>query len=1768
MHDMKKYIISTVAAVLGISAIATISMGAGSQYGPARENQDGHELVSLWKAYEKVRDTDRPDKEKDMLRRIISSAEKKHLPWDFYDAWQQYRNVVTASDWKQRQAADSAMAAAIKDFDEPIVTWSCKHTAPSEDGAATFIKENKDRLMAGRNPLFYSAGHGNTYGQYSFLPTAVSGRISDDYEYALWSGLIRSGGESEELEEMLREYLGGSYPGGAYLDYYMISATEENTGRLQEFAERHRGKAVSLFARQDLLSEKFYRMDNDGRWSSGDFIELRKECGEFEDERAGYRSGIEKEIAENCNTVEKIIERLDDKAIGIRNSEDTLMVLLRNLADVRMEIISEDGSTTVLSSSYTNDRKSYYVYDTIRVRVPGTDDGRYKIRCISGDTEVETAYEQATVSLAYRSSGKDGISVYAADMKSGKPLQNAELEVFTGDSLIQTFENIDFTGFVPFRISGMERDDKAMYISCSYTDSEGHRRSSGKVWIYRLSGTNATAGRTGCRIFKDRSVFLPGDTLRFKTILYANRTEAGNEAMPSCPVKVRLQAPDSRYTDSLSLVTNDFGSAAGSFPIPAKGLNGRYRIEVCLQDGSAIASDQFTVGDIDLPTYVLKFAPCDTIYLPGDEITVSGNIKSYSGHPLSSAKVSWSAHKWPSGISSGQIAPDGNGDFSFSFKDNTEAGGRAYYEITVKVTDITGETLEFHDYIQVESRFSIDARLLQDGYGQVYMMELPPYDPMHSYSASVLQEDKAGLEFTVRNSSYTAVRNGRVRYSVYHANELLYAGTVNSGERIDLDFSGKGSGLYRVEAEASVPSEQGGSADSLLVSRYTYDLIKTASGDRSLDTPGVENLFKAMKGDGIGLQIGTTAGPMWAIVELWGDTPGKPLIQQMLFLNGELSEEGSLASVEYPYKESYPDNVELSVFYFRNGRDYMYSASYSRKETEDTIPLEFSSFTDESRPMTEVSFSLKTAPDAECLVSVFDKSTEQIQSNRWYRIGGTRNAAVPQTYPHNGFISCRWNMVTRSKAVNSTGEEAIPFQYAGGGPEYPPLAEKTVATVYDTAADALSSPDQAAEIRDEFENTIAFIPFLMPDAEGNASFSFRTSGKLSTYAVSVFAHDRKMRNSTLRREMTVTRPVAVSISKPQFLNEGDIYSAMVSVSNNTEADVEGILNIFVYGTGSHTDSDPVMVYSRPAKACAGSSARETFRITAAEGMQVAGVKAVFSGCPEISGAGEWSDGIFISIPVLPDRQRLTESHSAVLASDTDSLFLKDSLMGSFVNTSPYGATWKEISVIDMIKKAIPQKSAVCRNDVVSLSDALYVRLLSGCMEGTQAIDTLAAKIQECQNRDGGFGWFAGMESSPEITSFILERTAELRGRTHGKIINEKSVRKALEYTDSLIFSKAGSGRGYSSLHALARYLHVRSMYPSDMISMPDDRKSVSEFRKKVKELMTMPTGSDMFRGHLEAKIYRSATALNIIGNENLASELGFSKGALKKIGRTMESDIASLCGYAVRHPSGGIYFPNAVMPLRGLTDSELYVHSLACDLLQRYADTNRKTSGSPGIEAAAIADAIRLWMMVQKETQQWESSPAFARAVASVLEGSEAVKNTRILTVSKNYEKPFSEIKKAGNGMAVSREFYRCPDNGSGGRGASDGLQKIMDGDTLHVGERIICRYRIWSAENRSFVRLSVPRYASLRPVDQVSGFTWQWRPYGRGGLAPAGYRDVRTDRTDYYFTALPEEETVIEEEFFVSQAGEFSCGTAETESVYAPHYRANEGFCGTAVSF
>ena len=1074
-------------------------------------------------------------------------------------------------------------------------------------------------------------------------------------------------------------------------------------------------------------------------------------------------------------------------------------------------------------------------------------------------------------------------------------------------------------------------------------------------------------------ILTDRSAFNPGETVQFKVILYEGTYEYATR-----PEAIRLHAtltdPSGKVIGESNLVTGEFGSAAGSFVLKKGERGGMYTIDVS-EGGKQIASTRVRADEFVLPTFTLNWEPDRRSYLPQDNVTVRGNVKSYSGHSLGTATARYTVESNGATLAEGPLALDASGDFDIRFT-APEGNDRVYYgyyglnvSVRVTVTDSTGETLSFNKSILIRSRLSLSVDVRNRCAGRVQMAS--------RRSSGILVGDDFIRACFISCGAEETHPTLKISYKVLRGATTLLSGEAPDGRPVDLSLAGLPSGLYTVEATATARSDAG--------KEYTQttscEIIKCADSDTALDAD-VRCFFKELPddGQGIALQIGATTGPVWAVVELYGD--GNRLLEKrMVRLAGIRGKAGSLETVRFARKSSYPEALTINVFWFRDEDSCKYSVSSYKAADPFQLPLAFSRFLDTTLPHTDYQFTIRTGAGTEVAATIFDKSTETLQPNVWHsyfpgrrtlpqvhydQITGTDSASdYGVRYLARGTKAMSANAIL---GYSAPAEDLVLAESASLDASYEEVEEDSVAFMKESGHMA-GTP----AVRSDFANTIAWEPFLRADDNGEVTFRFTTADKLSTYYVQLFAHDKAFHNATLRREMVVTLPVKVAVVQPQYLYEGDRYVARVTVANSLDKPVSGRINVCFLDGKDHKTAPLISEEEQAVTVPAGGSADFSCAISAPA---VADLGLLVSFVADEADYG--SDAVFVTLPVKPAVQTITEAHSALMLSWMDREAILTALRGQFVNVPGSAASLREISILDMIREAIPEKVLPTSDNLLAQSEALFANCLldrlpdaKGSAATAEQRAEMCAKILACRNEDGGFGWFAEMRSSPLLTSVLLERLAAMGDACPQQL--RDAIPAAVKYLDATYFGDAARPLWCGGL-SLDQYLHTRSLFPEVAFAPKAGAKVMREFKKAAKAYL-VPGSKRGLNGQVFAKARRMKTLRALLQSEAgaaLARNWGVSLFAKRRLARSLDKDVASLLQYAVPHQSGGTYYPNAVMPWRGLLESELYAHTLICNLLTDCGHSE-------------VAEGIRLWTMVQKETQQWADDPAYIEAIDCVL---------------------------------------------------------------------------------------------------------------------------------------------------------------------------------------
>lgn len=1770
-----KIFANAVAAIL-LQAAVLIPAQAANPSCPAPEGQ--YALTALWKSYEEASEADRPKKQLEILGKIISESEKKKLPWDFYNACLLRENVRTSINWKDREDARRQCREAVEGYGLPVMQFHYLLGRRGVSEALSYAVGHAAQLRSGRHACFIADRLGK-----EGLDSYIGKLCRNDYEYALWAISLCQGKPSKELASEL----GGRYPDAAvqeFMEARSSDAVPSRSDALRAHAEKYAGKAAALLSEQELLSREFASLQSDRKSASEDWLALREKCRYFEKRRKAF-SGEEKGLADICTGAQSLIETLESRDARLSITDGQMTVAMRNLDRLKVGILQEGSKAKpVFERTVENKAGSFYAWDTLRVELPALDDGDYSVEYSGNGVVGLVPYAKHSLSVAGRPAD-GGWAVYVADYSSGEPLEKMDLELYVEDKLSASVKDFGCRGFTDLPESVSSKLGRySNYIVFKAKGSDGRLRSSENFYIYGSSSSQREKLVTErfAQVFTDRGAFRPGESVRFKAVLFERRGSECRLAEKGTALIAVLMDPQGNECARKELVTNEFASVSSSFSLPAPSdgtgapRNGMYSISI-LEGKQQRGFESLQVDEFVLPSFELVFDSRRELCLSGDDVHVRGRAMAFSGHSLASAKLSAEVSLGWRSSDRDEVQPvtvEKDGSFDIVVPE-VKSG---YYRVRVKVVDLTGETLEFHTSFMVYDALPLSVTVESADEGS---------------QPCIVSADAVELRFVTGSPELRRGCNGEIdiSWSLLSGDRTVLSGRAAPGVVSTLPMAGLPSGTYTLRAVAAVSDAQGRRVEA----ESTTRLYRIQDGDAVFNSD-VECLFRVPRGEGISVQMASGRGPVWACVEIFGYGNVR-LFSELVRLDGELGKDGSIRMLRYAWDTSWPDAVSLNVFCFKNGTSYSFDRVFRRSEQGNPLTLSISRFTESAYPASEYSVSLLTEMGTEGLVSVFDKASESMHPNRWTAMS-ISDDLVPYVY-----------------YIRNCGSDRTSWGYgvAKGRMMTKSMAAAGISANMEMMEDAVEVEEEAVEssqamdggfagpeisLRENFEETLAFEPFLSPDAAGRMGFTFRTSDKLSTYVIQAFVHDRNCRNAVAREEFKVTVPVKISVSEPQFLREGDSFVLNASVASSASREVGGRLAIYIYDTDRHRSARPVASADTTLSIEPGSALSVGFPVELPF-CKVLGIKLVFT-----ESSGQFSDAVFVSIPVKKASQTILEAHSAILRGDGSCEALEAELRSRFVNVPGNAAEMSVRSIMDLLMEALPgpagsadaaasadsadsadavaaEESAVgeVAFDAVSIAASLSARILAASLRSASSGPELAAslrsassgpelaasadnavsaenapaaasglcaelleKLLSCRNDDGGFGWFSGMSSSPAVTALILNRAAMLRDRGLSLGMDTDVLESAIHYIDAQVVG-GNSDRKVMPIWcggvSNAQYLLLRARYPEYGLGFRADRK----FRKELREYLT-PKRRRGLEGQLLDKARRLETLRLLTASEEgrtLARELGIRMGTSARLEKSLAADLASLREYAVQHSSGGIFFPNAVMPYRGLLESELAAHTLICNLFSALGDEE-------------MADGIRLWMMVQKESQKWDGDPAYIEAVAAVLDASQKVKDTRVVILRAEKELPFAEVKAAGNGFSVSLEYVH-----------KDGTP-VVEGEILEPGEEVISICRVFSEENRSFVRVEIPRPASLTPADWRSGNTVWWAdPLPAGNwraYTPQSYRNVHSDRTEYFVDVCPEGTVEFRERCHIVRKGSFSRPAAVVECLYAPHYRAN-GNCG-----
>jgi uncharacterized protein YfaS (alpha-2-macroglobulin family) len=246
-------------------------------------------------------------------------------------------------------------------------------------------------------------------------------------------------------------------------------------------------------------------------------------------------------------------------------------------------------------------------------------------------------------------------------------------------------------------------------------------------------------------------------------------------------------------------------------------------------------------------------------------------------------------------------------------------------------------------------------------------------------------------------------------------------------------------------------------------------------------------------------------------------------------------------------------------------------------------------------------------------------------------------------------------------------------------------------------------------------------------------------------------------------------------------------------------------------------------------------------------------------------------------------------------------------------------------------------------------------------------------------------------------------------------------------------------------------------------------------------------------------------------------------------------------------------------------------------------------------------DEMKMWLLKQKQTQNWNSTRATADACyALLLRGSDWLQPTQPIQVTvggtavqpgslqagTGYFKttfPVAQIKpaqgkvvvkKTDSGVAwgslywqyfeqidkitpaatplqLERQLYREQRTTGGPT-----LERLTTASPLRVGDVLVVRLVLRSDRDLEYVHLKDQRAAGLELIGQTSGYRYQ------SGLGY--YESPRDAATNFFISYFPKGTHTFEYRLRATQSGDFSGGLSQIQCLYAPEFTAHSA--GTRV--
>ena len=247
----------------------------------------------------------------------------------------------------------------------------------------------------------------------------------------------------------------------------------------------------------------------------------------------------------------------------------------------------------------------------------------------------------------------EGYRFYVLSAKTGKPVDRADLNVFTyvsSQSTRPTF-NLKTNGegyaglTLPLNV--------APHSSSNYYQADPLAQSGDSYSFWRNSQYLNYSPDCPIKVFieTDRPIYRPGDKVQAKVIAVRKTPQGYKTVGDKRTASVSVQDPNGKDFFKKTVELSDFGSASLEFEIPQGRLLGVYSLNAECDGGSRLGSHHggisFSVEEYKRPEFEIVMDPAKEAWKYQEPVTIKGKAKYYFGGPVPDAPVKYHIKRQP-----------------------------------------------------------------------------------------------------------------------------------------------------------------------------------------------------------------------------------------------------------------------------------------------------------------------------------------------------------------------------------------------------------------------------------------------------------------------------------------------------------------------------------------------------------------------------------------------------------------------------------------------------------------------------------------------------------------------------------------------------------------------------------------------------------------------------------------------------------------------------------------------------------------------------------------------------------------------------------------------------------------------------------------------------------------------------------------------------------------------------------------------------------------